>query len=412
MGTEKKQPAFPQEALPKEAFSSHQTSSDQKTAAGLSNNMPPAKTVMKASAKGSADSVTQTPQTADKQPPFSAQTKHASVLQKTPVVFLLALLCCALWGSAFPCIKFGYEWLHIAQNDAASQLLFAGLRFMLAGCLTIVLFPLLTARRRILWPNRRAFSNIVILAMLQTFLQYLFFYIGLSHTTASKASVLNSLHVFVAVLAACLLFHQERLGRNKIVACVLGFAGVVLVNISGGGGMQISLLGEGFMLFAAVSYAFSSVVLKRFSQTQDPVMLSGWQFLLGGVLLCLVGVCAGGRIDFVSHVGVSNVPGSPLEAFVFALARWRGVWMLLYLALVSAVAYAVWGILLRENPVSRITVFGFLNPICGVVLSVLLRGEGDMLHWRNLIALCLVCAGIVLANINTDTTTKKKTHPL
>lgn len=412
MGTEKKQPAFPQEALPNEAFSSHQTSSDKKTMAGLSNNMPPAKTVMKASAKGSADSVTQTPQTADKQPPFSAQTKHASVLQKTPVVFLLALLCCALWGSAFPCIKFGYEWLHIAQNDAASQLLFAGLRFMLAGCLTIVLFPLLTARRRILWPNRRAFSNIVILAMLQTFLQYLFFYIGLSHTTASKASVLNSLHVFVAVLAACLLFHQERLGRNKIVACVLGFAGVVLVNISGGGGMQISLLGEGFMLFAAVSYAFSSVVLKRFAQTQDPVMLSGWQFLLGGVLLCLVGVCAGGRIDFVSHVGVSNVPGSPLEAFVFALAQWRGVWMLLYLALVSAVAYAVWGILLRENPVSRITVFGFLNPICGVVLSVLLRGEGDMLHWRNLIALCLVCAGIVLANINTDTTTKKKTHPL
>lgn len=412
MGTEKKQPAFSQEALPNEAFSSHQTSSDKKTMAGLSNNMPPAKTAMEESAKGSADSVTQTPQTADKQPPFSAQTKHASVLQKTPVVFLLALLCCALWGSAFPCIKFGYEWLHIAQNDAASQLLFAGLRFMLAGCLTIVLFPLLTARRRILWPNRQAFSNIVILAMLQTFLQYLFFYIGLSHTTASKASVLNSLHVFVAVLAACLLFHQERLGRNKIVACVLGFAGVVLVNISGGGGMQISLLGEGFMLFAAVSYAFSSVVLKRFSQTQDPVMLSGWQFLLGGVLLCLVGVCAGGRIDFVSHVGVSNVPGSPLEAFVFALARWRGVWMLLYLALVSAVAYAVWGILLRENPVSRITVFGFLNPICGVVLSVLLRGEGDMLHWRNLIALCLVCAGIVLANINTDTTTKKKTHPL
>ncbi|MBS5733100.1 MAG: DMT family transporter [Clostridiales bacterium] len=367
---------------------------------------------MEESAKGSADSVTQTPQTADKQPPFSVQTKHASVLQKTPVVFLLALLCCALWGSAFPCIKFGYEWLHIAQNDAASQLLFAGLRFMLAGCLTIVLFPLLTARRRILLPNRRAFSKIVILAMLQTFLQYLFFYIGLSHTTASKASVLNSLNVFVAVLAACLLFHQERLGLNKIVACVLGFAGVVLVNISGGGGMQISLLGEGFMLFAAVSYAFSSVVLKRFAQTQDPVMLSGWQFLLGGVLLCLVGVCAGGRIDFVSHVGVSNVGGSPLEAFVFALARWRGVWMLLYLALVSAVAYAVWGILLRENPVSRITVFGFLNPICGVVLSVLLRGEGDMLHWRNLIALCLVCAGIVLANINTDKTTKKKTHPL
>ena len=76
MGTEKKQPAFPQEALPNGAFSSHQTSSDKKTMAGLSNNMPPAKTVMKESAKGSADSVTQTPQTAEKQPPFSAPEQN------------------------------------------------------------------------------------------------------------------------------------------------------------------------------------------------------------------------------------------------------------------------------------------------------------------------------------------------
>ena len=95
MGTEKKQPAFSQEALPNEAFSSHQTSSDKKTAAELSNNMPPAKTVMKESAKGSADSVTQTPQTADKHPPFSAQPTHASVLQKNAggVFVGIAVLC-------------------------------------------------------------------------------------------------------------------------------------------------------------------------------------------------------------------------------------------------------------------------------------------------------------------------------
>ena len=35
-----------------------------------------------------------------------------------------------------------------------------------------------------------------------------------------------------------------------------------------------------------------------------------------------------------------------------------------------------------------------------------------MLHWRNLIALCLVCAGIVLANINTDKITKEKNAPI
>ena len=40
-------------------------------------------------------------------------------LQNPGVVFALALLCCALWGSAFPCVKIGYEWLAI--EGAGSQ---------------------------------------------------------------------------------------------------------------------------------------------------------------------------------------------------------------------------------------------------------------------------------------------------
>ena len=73
--------------------------------------------------------------------------------------------------------------------------------------------------------------------------------------------------------------------------------------------------------------------------------------------------------------------------------------MLLYLALVSALAYSLWGILLKYNPVSRVTVFGFMNPVFGVLLSALLLGEtGQASGVRSLLALVLVCTGICLVN--------------
>ena len=61
-------------------------------------------------------------------------------LQKPYIIALLALLCCALWGSAFPCIKIGYEWFDI--QGAGSQILFAGWRFFLAGVMTFLFFSI------------------------------------------------------------------------------------------------------------------------------------------------------------------------------------------------------------------------------------------------------------------------------
>ena len=49
---------------------------------------------------------------------------NKKLLTKTPVVCGLAIICCLLWGSAFPCIKIGYSMFHIASADASSQLLF------------------------------------------------------------------------------------------------------------------------------------------------------------------------------------------------------------------------------------------------------------------------------------------------
>ena len=108
-------------------------------------------------------------------------------------------------------------------------------------------------------------------------------------------------------------------------------------------------------------------------------MLSGYQFILSGIVMVLLGFGMGGRIPQVS---------------VSALL------MLFYLACISAVAYSLWGILLKYNPVSKVAIFGFTNPVFGVLLSAWWLGEGSSeLGWNALLALILVCIGICIVNV-------------
>ena len=119
-------------------------------------------------------------------------------LQNPIVICVLALLCCALWGSAFPCIKIGYEWMEI--EGIGSQILFAGYRFFLSGVLTFALGCLL--ERRILRMKRENFGVIFRQGVLQTTIQYVCFYIGLAHTTGAKGSIINASNAFVSIVAA------------------------------------------------------------------------------------------------------------------------------------------------------------------------------------------------------------------
>ena len=296
-------------------------------------------------------------------------------MQKTPVVWAGALICCLLWGSAFPCVKIGYRLFAVAADDSAAQILFAGLRFTLAGVLAILIGSVLS--RKVLLPKKEAAGGIVILCLLQTVIQYFFFYIGLAHTSGVKASIIEAVSVFVAILVASLLFHQERLTAAKIIGCLIGFTGVVLINARGVE-TGFALNGEGFLLLSTVSYAFSSVYLKRLSKRFDPVMLSGWQFIIGGLVMAAAGYLMGGRLQMTNEAALP---------------------MLLYLAFISAAAYSLWGILLKYNPVSRVAVFGFMNPVFGVFLSAFLLGEKEQAGGLvSIVSLVLVSVGIWIVN--------------
>ena len=101
-------------------------------------------------------------------------------------------------------------------------------------------------RRHILLPKRGSGGMILALALMQTVIQYTFFYIGLSHAPASKGSIISPTSTFFALLIAALVFRQERLTAKKLLGCLIGFAGVLAVSLNGRmeGGMRLDVDGE------------------------------------------------------------------------------------------------------------------------------------------------------------------------
>ena len=70
---------------------------------------------------------------------------------------------------------------------------------------------------------------------------------------------------------------------------------------------------------------------------------------------------------------------------------------MLYLAFICGAGYVLWALLMKNNPVSRIAIFGFVNPVVNVLLSAVLNGE-PLFRWQYLAALVFVCVGIWLVN--------------
>ena len=296
-----------------------------------------------------------------------------SLYQTRSGVFALATLCCFLWGSAYPAIKNGYALLHIAPGDIASQMLFAGWRFALAGVILLVVAVVM--KKPILALSQRQMRQVAVLGLTQTAIQYVFFYVGLAHATGVKSSIMNATGVFFSVVLAHFIYANGRLSSRKLTGCLIGFLGVVVVNLGAGGlGFDFSLLGEGFVIIAAFVLAAASIYGKRLSSDIDPMVMTGWQLTVGGGVLTGIGMAGGGHLE--------------------ALGLQSGV-LLLYMALLSSVAFAVWSLLLKHNPVGLIAAFNFLIPVFGVALSALFLGE-NLLRWSYLAALILVCIGIWL----------------
>ena len=128
--------------------------------------------------------------------------------------------------------------------------------------------------RRLRLPARSSLWKATKLGLIQTLVQYALFYIGMAHTSGVKGSVLMAVHVFFAILISAKLFHYERLNAPKLLGCLCGFGGVLLINLSGGGlGGGFTLLEDGAVLLAALANGFSISLFKRYAEGEDTLTL-------------------------------------------------------------------------------------------------------------------------------------------
>lgn len=302
--------------------------------------------------------------------------KQIPVFSKSAVI-LLAVFCCVLWGSITPVVKVSYQYFDLSDHDTASLTVFAGIRYILCGLVGIAFGTL--KNKRLLLPKGTSWGMVAMLALVQTFIQQLSFYISLTHISGVNASILGSLNNFFSILVACLIFRQEKLTVRKIAGCVLGFAGVILINISQGGmAASVSLAGEGALLIACISCGASYAMIKEYTPREDVLVLMAYQFLLGGVMLALAGFAFGGGVH------TSTLPGYALFA---------------YMVVMPITAFTLWGVLLQSSRVSQLSAFGFVSPITGVIFSaIFLRESGNLSLPRCVVSLVLVSLGIYTVN--------------
>ncbi|RPK30962.1 DMT family transporter [Paenibacillus xylanexedens] len=290
-------------------------------------------------------------------------------------VMLIASLCCLLWGSAYPSIKLGYIAFNILPEDIASKYVFAGYRFTLAGLLLLLLSRIV--RKEKLQLSRPQWTSLIMLGILQTGLQYMFFYVGVANTTGVKGSIMNATTTFFSVVLAHFIYKNDKLSRNKIVGCLLGFVGVIIVNFHTDLlAFSFSFTGEGFVIIAALIFSVTALYAKRLTATIDVLIITGVSLFVGGLVLTMLGLSLGGRVTHFTLESTSN---------------------LIYLALLSSVAFCLWNMLLKYNKVGRVSVYNFLIPVFGALLSALFLGE-TILELKNLAALLFVSVGIYLVN--------------
>lgn len=301
----------------------------------------------------------------------------AKLFQNKWSVILIAVFCSLLWGSAFPLLKVSYEEFQMAPDDIAAKIVFAGLRFLLAG-LIVLAFLLIISPKSVL-VTRRQFIVLIILGIIQTALQYYFFYNGLAKVSGMQGAILNSSGTFFTVILAHYFYVNDKMNWKKTIGLIAGFAGIVVANWGQGFELSFTFTGEGFMILSGLTSAIATIIAKELAKGIHPFAITGWQLSLGAIILLIVGL-----------------PNLRENAIVFTPFGWG---LFIYSALLSAVAFALWYSLLKYNPAGEITMYKFIVPVSGAILSSIFI-PGEKLTLMTIAALALVALGIIIVNFN------------
>ncbi len=298
-----------------------------------------------------------------------------SIWQRPVWVAIFAFTAAFAWGWAYPLIKLGFAEFGITPDQTGSKMLFAGVRFAISG-LIILAMAKGANRSFVMSTGMRGWAFILIFALLNTSIHYACFYIGLSHSAGSRAAILNSLSVFTLVILACVAYPStDRLNASKVVGCVLGFVGILALNIGGADSGGFTWLGDGMIIGNALCSAAAGLMTRKMNRHIDVFVGTGYSLLVGGILLAIPGLAIGGTAPMVT--------------------AW-GIVILLLLIAISTVAFGLYNKLLSCNPVGKVAIFNSLIPVIGAVSSCICLGEP--FYWKYAFAAILAAAGIYTIN--------------
>ncbi|GBC63627.1 EamA family transporter [Desulfonema ishimotonii] len=287
---------------------------------------------------------------------------------------LLAILACLLWSTAFVGVKIGLRY--------SEPLSFAGIRFMLSG---LILVPFWWKKRPSAGTVSSHFRGILSVSFFQTTLLYGLFYAGMTRVSGALAAIIVGASPLIAALAAHFFMPDDEMTPAKGLSLCIGMAGVLIISISrnpwtasAGPGEFLGIL---LLVLSGVSSALGNIVVARDRHHTDPVFLNSAQIFLGGVTLFLISL--------------------PLEGLPRLIQPPAYYGALLWLALLSAVAFSLWFMLLKRPGVrvSELNLWKFIIPVCGALLSwIILPGESPRLV--PVIGMICIAGAIVLFNLS------------
>ena len=296
-----------------------------------------------------------------------------SIFQRPLWVVVFALTAAIAWGWAFPLIKVGFSAFGITADMTGSKMLFAGIRFAIAGL--IVLSVARSSGRSFQTSRRIDWRFILAFALMNTTLHYFFFYVGMSHSEGSRAAILNSLSTFLVVLLACACFKSDKLTSRKILGCTVGFCGILALNLGGAESGQFTWLGDGMIILNAICGACANLMTRGLSRRIDIFVGTGYSLSIGGLLLIISGLVFGVTLPQINMLGII---------------------CLILLIAISALGFALYNKLLSCNPVGKVAIYNSLIPIVGTVTSCLCLGE--TFHMKYALAGGLAALGIYIIN--------------
>lgn len=301
--------------------------------------------------------------------------KKLSIFQQKPFVVLFATLSALTWAFAFPLIKLGLNAFDIVGDDTGAKTLFAGIRFFIAGLITLIIAK--TGRKSFKISGKNNIGWLCLYSVVNTSLHYFFFYVGLSNLSGSRSSIIDSLSTFFLIILACIIFKDEHMTAKKTIGCILGFSGIIIINISFGETSRgtFTFLGDGMLFMSALCSAFGGVLTRIVTKKIDSLVATGISLALGGGIMIIMGVIMGGKI---THITV------------------EGIVILILLVLVSAIGFSLYNKLISCNPVGEIAIFNSLIPVFGAILSCVILGEPFYLKY--VAAILLVVAGVYIIN--------------